>query len=138
MPGFFGFQGIQRAFGGAAFGCHALAQRRRVFIAVGGEFHRADEGVERQPAHFAGAEAQLGGRLLQRLDEIKDIGRAAARYRGNRIHLLLVLQPQRGTDGTHDIFRLRAVRCGHRGHGVQPGDAGEHQRGVLGMARTMR
>jgi len=105
---------LQSALGGAALGGDAAAQRLRRLRRLCGEFDGAGEGFERERVRGVSTEAQFAGGTFQRLDEVEDVGGAAAGNGGDGIEVVLALEPERRAHGTEDSFRGRAFGSSHR------------------------
>ena len=87
-------QAGERGLGGAALGGDLLAQHGGGVFRARRQPRRAEHGVDRQAARAGLVEAEAAPGGFERLDEVEDVGRAAARQRGDRVHLRLVVGPQ--------------------------------------------
>ena len=89
-----------------------------------GELRRAAEGAERERARRRGVEPDFARRLLERLDEVEDVGRPAAGDRGHRVEVRLVVDPDHLAHRVEHGLRVRPLRRRDLRPRVEPGDAG--------------
>ena len=71
------------------------------------------EGCQTQPARLFFAETLLSGRLFQRIQQIKHIGRPAAADAGNIVQPLFAVEPYGDADRTHNAVCRRFVLIGN-------------------------
>ena len=118
---------------GAGAGGGRAPRRGHVDPELGGAFGRlmrqfagpADRRAGKTHRHV-GRQALRHPGGCERLDQVKDIGRARSRNGRHRVHLRFVLQSDRLAHGGHELFGQRQRRCADRVIADQGRDATPH------------
>ena len=114
---------FQRGEGGAAFGSNFVLQSAEVFAGLLGQGDGAFEGGQAQSACLLRVEAEILRRLLQGVEQVEDVGGAAAADAGNGVHLFFGIEPEGSAAAAHDGFGAAAVVFAGAAAGKQAGDA---------------
>jgi hypothetical protein len=75
----------QRGLGGAALGSDLGTQARKVAVAVSRHAAGAEQGLDRQLLCTGMRQAELHGRVGHQLGQQEEVGRTAARQRGDHV-----------------------------------------------------